>query len=104
VQGFNAKWERSILKGREVAGNVRVSEALAAAPDLPLTFVRVNLKAEGWKVGIVVKGSRGARVCVCVRGGWQRDVSGFEGQGGGQGVVGAPCEKGVCCWKALFGV
>jgi hypothetical protein len=55
LEGFKGPWERVLHKGRLL----KFDSTLAAAgiqPGSPLTVVRVQLLAEGWKVSFEVEG------------------------------------------------
>eukprot|EP00798_Chlamydomonas_sp_ICE-L_P023002 gene23002-30194_t len=54
LEGFSGPWERAIVKGREVGRHAIVGEVFGGDQEgkvnCPLNFVRVVLKADGWKI------------------------------------------------------
>lgn len=50
LEGFSGPWERSICKGRALNPEATLAEA-GLADQAVVTFVRIELVAEGWKVG-----------------------------------------------------
>lgn len=93
LEGFAGPWDRCLVSGKLLEEGVSLEEAGVKEGDA-VTYVRVELLAEGWKV----RGRRVPSVWAAARrgGGARGGAAGARLRGGGRRGIGL-----FCCWQRL---